>query len=1489
MLPKRRQAVAAKKTETSLHLEPLESRILLSTGLLTEAVSLEGAQTAAAAQGRIIVGFEGDPASAARELTDTYPEAQILHQYQTTKAAVVGLPEGTSVEEGLAAVIDLPGVRYAEPDYIVTATQVFPDDPDFSELWGLHNTGQTGGTLDADIDAPEAWTLITGSSDIIVGVIDSGIDYAHPDLAANMWTNPGEIPDNGLDDDSNGYVDDYYGWDFANDDSDPWDDDGHGTHVAGTIGAVGNDGVGIAGINWTVRLAALKFLDASGVGWTSDAVEAVEYATAMGFDLTNNSWGGGGYTQTLYDAIAAAGAAGQLFVAAAGNSGLDNDLSPHYPSSYDLDSIIAVAATDHNDQLASFSNYGATSVDLAAPGVNIYSTLPGNNYDWFNGTSMAAPHVAGAAALLKAYNPLLSALEIKAALMDSVDPVPGLGGLMVTGGRLNVRLSLDALAPPVEGIDIVPRTFTIASADLSGLGYLSGSYVVANVGDTGFTDDFVVDLYFSDDVLVGADDHLLDSYSIVGGLAAFSSHTRLFQITDVPVADPFGADGDYFMLLSVDRSDVVAEVNEGNNLRDIAVNWDGTVFFQDDFSTDRGWTGYASNRWERGPAEAGGGQFGFPDPSADTTPTGDNYLLGYNIGGDYQNYIFSTRWITSPVIDCSDATDVSLRFQRWLNVESPWYDLALIEVYDGNSWQNIFLNQSQIADSRWRPQNYDVSDYADNNGEFRVRFGMGPTDFSWQFSGWNIDDVFIVGNLPPDNVPPQVSRVNVSPSQIAPTVSLDVTFSEGMALYPLSELSHYSLVDSIGDPVDITSVDPGPDRVGLEIGAALVPGEQYTLTIAGGGLVDNAGNPLDGNRDGVGGDDFEHSFTLPGLFAGRIDAYGGHLTFYDTDAQTFAEIDVGPVALVTGTPLRGITQVILRPQYSPFGVVIEQRPGSSQPMAILDRTFRPHQITYLVVDGNVSVLSLVSELTGMNINGLALGENVALPQDIDGDGVTNDQMAFVATGVGRGDVGLFRSSAVVGGDVAVGGNLNTMMIVGPFADLNADVTVAGNLGLFRMASGDFDGNLAVGGRLSVLSMASDMAGQVTAGSIGSAFFNGPGGVLGSVTAETGDIGLLRSLHRIRGPISAPQGRINRLIALDGTDAAGTVTAGSGLGYLFSRGTVRGDITVTGGDVGTIRLLGGDLDANLDVQNSNVQGLFIVNAGLAANRTVNIAGTLNVLQIRNPAGADSMADSSAINVGEYVRWANLVGDMKGEFTVGSGANGDGVGLFSLRGDLDGEFTVNGDVNVAYITGGHVTSNGAPEDPRIDVDGDVNLLSIRNGWAGALENDSGVRVTGRLGRALFFGDVRGNVTAGSPGGHDGLGLLFTSRDLSSNVTVNGSLSRVVIRGNATGSELSVLGGRLDVLTVLGDATDADFNVDGTLQTAYVGGSFTNSSLSAGKLVRVTVRGTLSGQGQQQGAWPDRIHAAGGSFTLFAGGRFYPINGTDINLGGVLASVD
>ena len=387
---------------------------------------------------------------------------------------------GMSAKEAIERLKSHQAIEYVEPDYRVSIANA-TNDPRFEDLWGLNNEGQTGGTVDADIDAPEAWSISTGSRDIVVGVIDTGVDYSHPDLAANAWVNSGEIAGDGIDNDGNGYIDDVHGINAITDAGDPMDDEGHGTHVSGTIGASGNNGVGIVGVNHDVSIAGCKFLAADGTGSTSGAIKCIDYMVGLknsGVNLRvlNNSWGGGGYSQALADAITASEQADILFVAAAGNDAVDNDVNPHYPSNYENDNVLSIASTDSRDNMSGFSQWGLTSVDMGAPGSAILSTIPGGGYASYSGTSMATPHVAGAAALVLSVNPDLTSLELKELLMSSGDANAALNGKTVAGTRLNVnqavidadptpgfKLSVSPVSQQATVGDTVTYTFTIGS------------------------------------------------------------------------------------------------------------------------------------------------------------------------------------------------------------------------------------------------------------------------------------------------------------------------------------------------------------------------------------------------------------------------------------------------------------------------------------------------------------------------------------------------------------------------------------------------------------------------------------------------------------------------------------------------------------------------------------------------------------------------------------------------------------------------------------------------------------------------------------------------------------------------------------------------------------------------------------------------------------------------------------------------------------------
>ncbi len=354
----------------------------------------------------------------------------VLHELTLPGHYIISLKKPTldAVPEALSVFSMEKILAYVEPDYFSHITTT-PNDARWSDLWGMVKVNATG-----------AWDVTTGSTNVIVAVIDTGIDLTHPDLVSNLWVNAAETNGlTGVDDDGNGKIDDVYGWDFVNNDKTPADDNSHGTHCAGTVGAVGNNALGVAGVCWKVRLMALKAADAAGLLADSDIAEAVHYASDKNADVISASFGGSDSSDTMRDAIIYANSKGVLFVAAAGNDGSNNDSMPVYPAGYDIPNVVAVAATDQSDALASFSNYGQSSVDLAAPGVNIYSTIPGGNIGSMQGTSMACPHVAGAAALLLSANPSFTQLQLKAALLNTVDKLPALAAKTVSGGRLNVK------------------------------------------------------------------------------------------------------------------------------------------------------------------------------------------------------------------------------------------------------------------------------------------------------------------------------------------------------------------------------------------------------------------------------------------------------------------------------------------------------------------------------------------------------------------------------------------------------------------------------------------------------------------------------------------------------------------------------------------------------------------------------------------------------------------------------------------------------------------------------------------------------------------------------------------------------------------------------------------------------------------------------------------------------------------------------------------
>lgn len=401
---------------------------------------------------RIIIRPKQNPR---KSLVPLFPGLRLHRAYPDLDLQVIELPPGVQVLDAIERFRASGAVDYAEPDYIVRGGAL-PTDPNFVNQmqWGFHNTGQNGGLNDADIDAPEGWEVRTSASGIVVAVIDTGVRYTHEDLAPNMWRNPNEIPNNGIDDDGNTFIDDVHGMDSIKNSGFPLDDNGHGTHVAGTIGAIGNNGRGGVGVAWQIQIMACKFLDAANRGSVSDAIECVNYARANGAQIINGSWTIARHSSALQTAINTARNLGIIFVAASGNDKLDLDVTPVYPASYELDNIVVVTGLTRNNELdIAYANYGMRSVDIAAPGTSIYSTWHSSDtaYRFMSGTSMAAPFVTGTLALMKAQFPDYNYRQLIDRLYATADSVENLAGKTATGASVNLRKALGSTSTASDG------------------------------------------------------------------------------------------------------------------------------------------------------------------------------------------------------------------------------------------------------------------------------------------------------------------------------------------------------------------------------------------------------------------------------------------------------------------------------------------------------------------------------------------------------------------------------------------------------------------------------------------------------------------------------------------------------------------------------------------------------------------------------------------------------------------------------------------------------------------------------------------------------------------------------------------------------------------------------------------------------------------------------------------------------------------------------
>ncbi len=612
------------------------------------------------------------------------------------------LPEGMSTAEAMAALGKDDRVAYAASNDIRRAfgAPIVPNDLD-PRLWGLNNTGQDNGTAGADIQAPKAWSITTGSrTGPIIAVVDTGVDYNHPDLAANAWVNAGEIPGNGIDDDGNGVVDDVHGFNAINDSGDPMDDNSHGSHCSGTIGGEGNNGQGVVGVNWQARIMGAKFLSGSGGGSVEDQIKALAYATANGARITSNSYGGGGFNQAEYDVLAASPA---LHICAAGNESSDNDGSnPSYPASYDLPNIISVAASDRNDQLARFSNYGATSVDIAAPGVDILSTTPGGNYRSFSGTSMATPHVAGVAGLIATAYPDATNEQIRSRLLGGADTLAQLSGKVAGAGRLNAANALenDQLAPAA------PNDLSAASAQANGV-----TLQWTATGDDGWCGR-------------------ASGYDLRVSEQPFSDQSSFEQAAQVATGAPSATGSIENARITVLPSSSERTLHVGLKVRDNVGNLSAlktievtvpaaAVAFEDnmDAASDN-WT--AEGSW--GQAEEPGRGLVFTD-----SPAG-NY-------GDNQNISLTSRAISLESLNGS-----TLLFDASYDLENR-YDKVHVEVSeDGQNWNGL---KQFTGSGGWATHQADLSAYDGKSVQLRFRL---ESDGSVAKDGFKLDKLVIAGS-----------------------------------------------------------------------------------------------------------------------------------------------------------------------------------------------------------------------------------------------------------------------------------------------------------------------------------------------------------------------------------------------------------------------------------------------------------------------------------------------------------------------------------------------------------------------------------------------------------------------------------------------------------------------------------------------------------------------------------------------------------------------
>ena len=632
-------------------------------------------------------------------------QAQPVTTFRASGAMLVRFPKVVDVKQMMHAMTMNSEIEYVELNQVYHLNAM-PNDPEFDKLYGLHNEGKTGGALDADIDGPEAWEVTRGSRDILVGVIDTGVDYTHPDLVDNIWSNPGETgvdadgndkATNGIDDDGNGYIDDHRGWDFFNDDNDPMDGHSHGTHVSGTIGAVGNNGIGVAGVNWEVSIVGLKIFSDAGRTTSEAIIRAIEYGTTLGIDMSNNSWGGGGYSQAIKDAIAEANDAGIFFIAAAGNSRNNNDNRAYYPANYELDNIITVAATDHNDRLASFSSYGAATVEIAAPGVNVYSTTPNGRYGNMSGTSMATPHVTGLMALVKSQYPDADMMALRDRVVNTGDRIDALSSKVMSGARINALNSL-------EDDDVPPNAPGNLAVDDSGIRSVDLSWDVA--GDDGAEGRAArYDVRISDRPMTD------DNFGEATAVAANTEQKSETRVAGTISGLPLNYEG-YVAVRAVDNLGNVGPVSESLPIRTREVS----VMFENAGDSLSGFT--ADEPW--GVQQVGENSVLTDSPDGNYSESADTSLTSgafNNIGGYF-----------------------ALAFDHSHKLENR-YDYGNLEIsLDGGEWQQIerYTNNQDMTSVF-----HDLTDRVRDAQQFQIRFRL-TSDGSAQRDGWMIDNISII-------------------------------------------------------------------------------------------------------------------------------------------------------------------------------------------------------------------------------------------------------------------------------------------------------------------------------------------------------------------------------------------------------------------------------------------------------------------------------------------------------------------------------------------------------------------------------------------------------------------------------------------------------------------------------------------------------------------------------------------------------------------------